>query len=269
MTRDAYQIARGAAATYEQQKVKAIFRPLAEATLAAIEISDEEIVLDVACGTGIVGRVIQERASPKAPITGIVLNDGMIETAHLVTSDNPDAFRWHSGDVSNMPFAKGVFTVAICQQGLQFFPDEVAALKEIHRVLRPGGRTVLSIWSEPPRFFIALGEAIGRHVSLSDATRSLAPFAYAGMDTLPERLRSCGFADVQSRDITIDRIIHDPKVNIALEILGNPVGPAVSARGEQVMANIVAEVLTECSDLLHGNDLISPQTARLVTATAH
>ena len=48
MTRDAYQIARGAAATYEQQKVKAIFRPLAEATLAAIEISDEEIVLDVA-----------------------------------------------------------------------------------------------------------------------------------------------------------------------------------------------------------------------------
>lgn len=57
-------------------------------------------------------------------------------------------------------------------------------------------------------------------------------------------------------------------MSIPLEITGNPVGPAVLERGEEVMASIVSEVLTTFSDLLLGNDLISPQTARLFNATA-
>jgi len=268
MVRDAFQIAKDAAATYEQQKVKAIFRPLAETTLTAVEISEDDVVLDVACGTGIVGRVIRERASPKTVITGIDLNEGMIEAAGSITSDTPDAFQWHTGDVTDMPFADGSFTVAICQQGLQFFPNEEAAMKEIRRVLLPGGRVILTVWAEPPRFFVALAEAISRHVSPQDAARSLAPFTYTGLDTIPAQLRSCGFAEVQSSDLTVDRVIHDPTANIPLEIMGNPVGPAVSARGTEVMESIVSEVLAACSDLLHGNDLISPQTARLYTATA-
>lgn len=268
MSRDAFQLGQGAAATYEQQKVKSIFRPLAEATLAAIDISEDDVVLDVACGTGIVSRVLRERVSPRAGITGIDLNEGMIETARAVTSDTTDAFRWHVGDVTAMPFADGIFTVAVCQQGLQFFPDERAALKEIRRVLRPGGRIILTVWAGPSRFFIALADAIGRHVSPQDATRSLAPFTYAGLDAIPAMLRSCGFVGIRATDLTIERVIHDPKESIPLEIAGNPVGPAVSARGEQVMVSIVSEILTACSDLRRGSDLISPQTARFFSAIA-
>ncbi|CUI02203.1 class I SAM-dependent methyltransferase [Leisingera aquaemixtae] len=268
MARDTFQLGKAAAAAYEQQKVKAIFRPLAEATLSAIEISNKDVVLDVACGTGIVSRVLWERSSPEAAITGIDLNEGMIEMARGVTSNTPDAFSWHTGDVTGMPFNDGSFTSAICQQGFQFFPDEEAALKEIRRVLQPGGRFILTVWAEPSRFFLALADAIGRHVSPEDATRSLAPFTYAGLDAIPELLCSCGFADVWSTDLTVERVIHEPKVSIPLEITGNPVGPAVLGRGEEVMASIVSEVLATCSDLLRGNDLISPQTARLFNATA-
>ncbi len=268
MARDAFQLAQGAAASYEQQKVKAIFRPLAEATLAAIDISHDDVLLDVACGTGIVSRVIHAQVSPKAPITGIDLNDGMIEMAREVTRDAPESFAWHVGDVTKMPFADAIFSVALCQQGLQFFPDEHAALKEIRRVLRPGGRIILTIWAGPPRFFIALAQAIERHVSRQDATRSLAPFAYAGLGTVPELLRSCGFDDVQSQELTVDRIIHEPEKSIPLEIKGNPVGPAVAAGGEGVMAAIVSDVLKSCADLVRGPDLIAPQTARLFTAVA-
>jgi ubiquinone/menaquinone biosynthesis C-methylase UbiE len=268
MARDAFQLAHGAAATYEKQKVKAIFRPLAEATLAEIDFSEDDVALDVACGTGIVARVMRERASPKAAITGVDLNEGMIETARAVTSDAPDAFRWHVGDVTDMPFGDSSFTLAVCQQGLQFFPDGAAALSEIRRVLKPGGRIILTVWAEPSRFFIALAEAIGRHVSAQDATRSLAPFTYAGLAAVPALLRSCGFDEVRSSDLSIERIIRDPATSIPLEIAGNPVGPAVSARGEEVMASIVSEVMTACSDLRRGSDLISPQTTRLFAAVA-
>ena len=268
MTRDTFQLAAGAAATYEMQKVKAIFRPLAEETLAAIKISDDDVVLDVACGTGIVSRVLREQISPKTAITGIDLNAGMIELARSITREAPDAFHWHTGDVTDMPFADGSFTVVLCQQGLQFFPDEEAALKEVRRVIQPGGRVVLTVWSEPPRFFLALAEAIGRNVSRQDAMRSLAPFTYGGLKAVPALLNTCGFSDVRSSDLTVNRVIRDPEASIPLEIAGNPVGPAVLARGEEVMATIVSEVLDACSDLRHGADLVAPQTARLFTATA-
>lgn len=138
----------------------------------------------------------------------------------------------------------------------------------MRRVLQPGGRIVLTLWAEPPKFFLALAESIRRHVSPEDATRSLAPFTYGGLDAVPALLRACGFAKVQSSDMTVDRVIQNPDANIPLEIMGNPVGPAVAARGDAVMAQIVAEVMDACSSLRQGPDLISPQTARLITAVA-
>lgn len=268
MAQDTFQLAQGAAAIYERQKVRAIFRPLAEATLATVNVSKDDIVLDVACGTGIVARLVQERASPSAPITGIDLNDGMIETARTLTQDASDAFQWHVGDVTAMPFDDDSFTLALCQQGLQFFPDGAAAVGEIRRVLRQGGRLALTVWAGVSPFFAALAEAIGRHVSPEDAVRSLAPFAYSGLSSVPSLLRSNGFADVRESDLTIDRIIQDPTESIPREILGNPVGPAVAARGEKVMSDIVADVLAACADLRHGSDLVAPQTARLFVAVA-
>lgn len=123
--------------------------------------------------------------------------------ARGVTSNAPDAFSWHTGDVIDMPFANGFLTSSICQQGFQFFPDEKAALKEIHRVLQPGGRFTLTVWAGPSRFFLTPADAIGGHVSPEDSTRSLAPFTYAGLVAIPELLCSCGFSDVWSTDLTV------------------------------------------------------------------
>ena len=47
---------------------------------------------------------------------------------------------WVQGSATTLPFATSGFDVVVCQQGVQFFPDRLAALREMHRVLRPGGR---------------------------------------------------------------------------------------------------------------------------------
>jgi ubiquinone/menaquinone biosynthesis C-methylase UbiE len=268
MVQDTFQLGQGAAGIYEQQKVKAIFRPLAEAMLAKVDVSNDDIVLDVACGTGIVARTIEECASPYAPITGVDLNDGMIETARILTTGASDKFQWFVSDVTRMPFADNTFTLAICQQGLQFFPDETAAIREIRRVLRQGGRLVLTVWSVVSPLFKALADAIGRHVSPEVAARSLAPFSYPGLTSIPSLLEASGFSKVQQSELTVDRIIQNPDEAIPREILGNPVGPAVAACGEKVMADIVADVLAACADLRQGSNLIAPQTARLFVAVA-
>ena len=72
---------------------------------------------------------------------------------------------WHEGSAVELPFADAAFDVVLCQQGLQFFPDKPGALRDMNRVLRPGGRLVLSVWGPLERSpgFAVLVEALTRH----------------------------------------------------------------------------------------------------------
>lgn len=139
MDKEAFQLNDTAVTLYEDQKVTSMFGPLACATLDAVEISKTDVILDVACGTGIVSREIYAKISPTAPITGTDLNAGMIAMARKVTQDKPEVFQWHVADIENLPLETGQFTKVFCQQGIQYFPNEATALTEMRRVIQTGG----------------------------------------------------------------------------------------------------------------------------------
>jgi ubiquinone/menaquinone biosynthesis C-methylase UbiE len=103
-------------------------------------------ILDVACGTGIVARRAAQRMGNVASITGLDSNDGMLQVAQTLWDGRQPSIDWRKGDVAALPFPNQAFDTVFCQQGLQFFPDRLAALKEIHRVLAPGGRLAISVW---------------------------------------------------------------------------------------------------------------------------
>jgi SAM-dependent methyltransferase len=266
MARDTFQLTGNAAAIYEDQKVPAIFRPLAEATLEAIAPRPNERLLDAACGTGIVGREALARLSSAGHVTGFDLNAGMIDVARRLTADDAERCRWHVADVSTLPFEDGAFSLVVCQQGLQFFPDEDAALRELHRVLEPHGRIAMTVWAGPSDFFTSLAGALSRHVSEAVGQQSLAPFAFAGLDALPARMSAIGFADVKIQSLTVPRELTDPGSAIPKEIIGNPVGPAVLAKGPEAMAKIVSDVMADMVDYQRGNRIVVPQLANLVLA---
>ena len=83
---------------------------------------------------------------------------------------------------------RGVLDIVTCQQGIQFLPDRAAGLRQMHRVLRPGGRMALSVWTEFAKLpghamlFAALGKVLGVDMrqpparSLTDATQLLRSF---------------------------------------------------------------------------------------------
>jgi ubiquinone/menaquinone biosynthesis C-methylase UbiE len=76
----------------------------------------------------------------------------MLRVAGVCASrEGATAIEWYHGDVSCMPFSSGEFDTVLCQQGLQFFPDRAAALREMKRVLRPGGTLALSVWGRPEK----------------------------------------------------------------------------------------------------------------------
>ena len=267
MASEDYQISGNAAEIYEAQKVPAIFEPLARKTLDMVQLAPDEVILDVACGTGIVARTARQKLGPGPHIVGTDLNEGMIATARGLVGDNARSCEWHVADVTALPFADATFSVAICQQGIQFFPDREAALHEIHRVMRPGGRILISFWAGASEFFAALAAALSRVVSDEVGDRSLAPFAFDDVDAVTTICRELGCVDILTTQIAVDRVIDNPYVAIPKEILANPVGPAVQAAGDAAMREIAQDTIGALSAFRHGSGLMVPQHAHLVQAT--
>ena len=264
MTKETYQLSDSAAAVYEDQKVPAIFAPLAKATLDAISLSADDQILDIACGTGIVARLVRERLGPEPRVVGTDLSGGMIAMARALSDAQSQSIEWELADASDLPFADGAFSLAICQQGIQFFPDENAALKEMKRVLRSGGRAAVSVWTGPNEFFTALANALSANVNDEVGQRSLAPFSYNGGEKLADRMASLGFIDTSTNQISVDRVIADPRSDIPKEILANPVGPSVAEQGDTVMGRIVEDVIAAMRNFLSGGAIVVPQHAFLI-----
>ena len=78
-------------------------------------------------------------------ITATDLNDAMVAHGEQVGTTRP--VTWRQADVMALPYVDDSFDVVVCQFGVMFFPDRVAAYREIRRVLRPGGTFLFNIWN--------------------------------------------------------------------------------------------------------------------------
>jgi SAM-dependent methyltransferase len=122
--------------------VPALFAEWAPRVAEAAGLAPGRKVLDVACGTGALAREAARRVTPGGTVTGLDRNDGMLVVAGRRAPD----IEWRQGMAESLPFAGGTFDSVVSQFGLMFFDDRVAALKEMWRVLRPGGHLAVAVW---------------------------------------------------------------------------------------------------------------------------
>jgi len=80
---------------------------------------------------------------PGVEVFGLDFNGAQITTARTMDP----SIDWWEGDAGALPYADGEFGLVVCQQGFQFFPDRVQVVKEVYRVLKPGGRVGIPVWS--------------------------------------------------------------------------------------------------------------------------
>lgn len=113
-------------------------RELADALLAAARLAPGQRVLDLASGPGLLARSAQDRVGDGGLAIASDISEGQLACC-------PDLVRV-AADGEALPFADKSFDRVLCGLGLMFFPDDQAALREIHRVLRPDGLLALSVW---------------------------------------------------------------------------------------------------------------------------
>jgi ubiquinone/menaquinone biosynthesis C-methylase UbiE len=105
------------------------------------------------------------------------------------------AIEWSESDATRLPLPDATFDVVLCQQGLQYFPDRPSSVREIKRVLSPGGRSVLAVWRslEHHPVQMALNAAAQRHLGVPSMAM---PFSLGNASEVQELFETAGFAEV-------------------------------------------------------------------------
>lgn len=178
---------------YERFFVSSIGRPLAVDLVDEAALQPAERVLDVACGTGIVARLAAERVGEDGEVAGVDINAGMLAVARQAGA----GINWYETAAESMPLPDESFDVAFCQVSLQFMEDKLAALREMRRVLVPGGRALLNV-PQPTPFFDVLDDALTRHVGEAAGAFVRAVFSLNEAD-LEGLCRDAEFSDVVVR----------------------------------------------------------------------
>lgn len=180
---------------YERYFVPSIAAPLAEKLLKIAALSPGERVLDVACGTGVVTRLAGQRVGDSGCVAGLDVNPGMLAVARSAASPKL-AIAWYETSAEAIPLPDGAFDVALCQMGLQFIPNKLGALREMRRVLAPGGRVVLNLPGPIPSLFAAMADALGKHISPQAASFVHIVFSLHDEQELRELMKGAGFQEV-------------------------------------------------------------------------
>ena len=124
----------------------------AAATLTEFaEIKPGQKVLDCACGTGVVAITA---ALKGAKVKALDLSPTLLERAKENSQVSRTEIEFTEGDVEALPYADGEFDVVLSQYGHMFAPRPDVTVKEMLRVLRPGGRIAFSTW--PPDHLVGL-----------------------------------------------------------------------------------------------------------------
>ena len=115
------------------------------AVLDALDCRGDERILDVACGTGeLEGRLLARW--PALRIVAADLSSGMLNQA--VEKDNERHVFWIHADVANLPLADNSFDFVFCSSSFHYFRSPTRSLREMYRVLRPGGALVCMDWCD-------------------------------------------------------------------------------------------------------------------------
>ncbi|WP_170562110.1 class I SAM-dependent methyltransferase [Ruegeria atlantica] len=260
---DAFQLSDAAAQKYQAHSVPAMFGPLAEATVRRLNLPANGQLLDVACGTGALTRVLLEHLPGKGRVVGADLNQTMIEVARSLATPTDHDLEWSTADVTNLPFGDQSFDLACLQQGLQFFPDKPAALAEIYRVLKSGGSLCLTCWRAISPFNDALAQALARHVGESAAKKARAPFSFRDGDLITSLLQDAGFSVVEHDAITLQRRFED----LRAQILALPIESDIRQKGEGATEHVINDVSDFLLPYAQDGVFVVPQEAHFFVAT--
>jgi ubiquinone/menaquinone biosynthesis C-methylase UbiE len=194
---------------YDSVLVPILFEPWAVRLVEEYQPWEGRRVLDLATGTGIVAQRLSDRVGPRGKVLATDINGEMLALAAKRCSGLTPAVKFIECPAHPLEISSDSIDFVVCQQGFQFFPDRRAAVREIYRVLRNGGQTVVTTWRPVVEceFFGAICNALTEigEPEISDMMRL--PFDVMPESELVTTFDPAGFVNVrllqQEQDLVI------------------------------------------------------------------
>jgi ubiquinone/menaquinone biosynthesis C-methylase UbiE len=232
-------------------------RPAQDRLLQLAALMPGERVLDVACGTGLVTFRAAEAVGPQGAVVAADISTEMVRYIEAEAAargiGHVTAQRAHAEEAVGEP---GSFDAALCALGLMYAPDPVAALREMHRALRPGGRAVAAVWGARRN----CGWADIFPIVDSRVQSEVCPmfFQQGTGDNLRIDFEAAGFTAVQTDRLST--VLHYDSADDALgaAFVGGPVAMAYSRFDERMKADAHAEYLESIARFKQGSGYAIP-----------
>ena len=186
-----------------------MFGPITQALVEDADIIEGDAVLDVAGGAGEPSLTIAEAVGPTGSVT---YTDAAPEMATAAESEarrrgiTNVAFKQCAAD--SLPFESNSFDAVVSRLGVMFFPDPVAALREMLRVTKRGGVLSLAVWgkSELNPFFYVINDVVARYFEAAAPADPNAPgaFRFEEPGSLARILSDAGAVEVKERVLKFD-----------------------------------------------------------------
>ena len=221
-------------------------KPMGDAIIAELNIKEDDVVLDVACGTGEPGLTIAAMA-PKGKVTGTDVADQMLEIAkENAQNKNLKNYETKVCDVCELPFDESTFNKISCRMGFMFFPDMQMASDEMYRVLKSDGKMATSVWAGPENniWITSIMSVINRNMELPPPPPG-APgmFRCAAPGFIKSILERSGFKNVNEKLIT-GKVAYDNFEHMwqMMNEVAAPVVGALSKADDEMKQKIKSEV---------------------------
>jgi SAM-dependent methyltransferase len=244
MTSASYRSFTGTGAeNYQRYFVPAIATPASVELLRIAALQPGERVLDVACGTGVITRLAAEQVGPAGSVTGIDVAPDMIDVASSTPASADSGIEWRVVDAASLTLPDHSYDVVLCQMGLMFMEDRLAAVGEMHRVLVPDGRVIVNTPGAIQRPFELMEEAIVEHINRDLGGFVRAVFSMHDPAMLVDLLRGAGFHDVAADTSVTSLRLPAPADFLWQYINLTPMGPFVAEASESARSAMERQVV--------------------------
>ena len=236
-------------ALYDRHLGPMLFAGYAEDLARRIAEFAPAAILETAAGTGVVTRALIRTLPPGAEVTATDLNQAMLDFA--ATQPGAERVTWRQADAQTLPFPNGSFDAVLCQFGVMFCPDRATAYREARRVLKPGGRYLLSVWDriEENEFTHIVTDAVAA-LFPDNPPRFFArtPHGYYDVALIDNELRAARFTNVAIETVARRSQAPSPRDAAVGLCQGTPLRSEIEARGAdrlELATNAAAAALAE------------------------
>jgi ubiquinone/menaquinone biosynthesis C-methylase UbiE len=245
-----------AAAQYERYWAEQL-EPAQARLLQMAALAPGERVLDVACGTGLVTFQAAAAVGAEGTVIGVDISEEMVkllrEHARGAGVANVTAQRM---DAEVLSCESARFDAALCALGLMYVPDPEAALREMRRVLKPGGRAVAAVWGARAACgWAEIFPIVDRRVA-SEVCPMF--FQLGSGDVLRWTMEAAGFSDVDLDRITTTLRYETGEQACGAAFAGGPVALAYARFDDTVRSEVHAEYLASIEPFRSGSGYAVP-----------